>query len=63
MQNIDLFVFTGKNETGVGLGAVIGSVIAALAVGILIGVTCTMYILTRKGIIAGIVITSVICHL
>ncbi|XP_060556918.1 uncharacterized protein LOC132717464 [Ruditapes philippinarum] len=44
---------TGTNETGVGLGAVIGSVIAALAVGILIGVTCTMYILTRKGIIAG----------
>jgi hypothetical protein len=58
-----LFVITGKTETGVGSGALIGSVIAALAVGILIGVICTLFILTRKGIKTGIVITSAICHL
>ncbi|XP_060556920.1 uncharacterized protein LOC132717467 [Ruditapes philippinarum] len=44
---------TGTNETCVSLGAVVGSVIGVLAVGILIGVICTLCILTRKGIIAG----------
>ncbi|XP_060553212.1 uncharacterized protein LOC132714368 isoform X2 [Ruditapes philippinarum] len=40
---------TGKIETCVGLGSIVGSVIAVLAVGILIGVICTFFILTRKG--------------
>ncbi|XP_060597928.1 uncharacterized protein LOC132751731 [Ruditapes philippinarum] len=43
----------GKTEISVGSGAVIGSVIAALAVGVIIGVICTFFILTRKGFIAG----------
>jgi hypothetical protein len=40
-RSLIVLVITGKNETGVGSGAVIGSVIVSLAVGILIGVICT----------------------
>ncbi|XP_060564342.1 uncharacterized protein LOC132723601 [Ruditapes philippinarum] len=51
-----------KNETCEASGAVIGSVIAALAVGILIGVICTLIILIRKGIIAGSKTQQTVSH-
>ncbi|XP_060597108.1 uncharacterized protein LOC132751026 [Ruditapes philippinarum] len=41
----------GKNKNGAGVEAIVGSVVAALAVGSLIGVICTMFFLTRKGLL------------
>jgi hypothetical protein len=55
-KTLIFFVFTGKIETCVGLGSIVGSVIAVLVVGILIGVICTFFILTRKGNLKGMVI-------
>jgi hypothetical protein len=44
-------MIAGKNKNGAGVEAIVGSVIAALAVGSLIGVICTMFFLTRKGLL------------
>ncbi|XP_060587078.1 multiple epidermal growth factor-like domains protein 10 [Ruditapes philippinarum] len=40
---------TGKNENCVGDVAIIGSVIGALAIGLIIGAICVWFILSRKG--------------